>query len=566
MQKIITLLEKSRFWLLLVFLLSFLSFKSLLLPGYFPMHDDILVLRLQQMEECFLDKQIPCRWSPALGFGFGQPLFNYYSPLAFYSAMIFRLVGFSIIDSIKGVFILSLIVSVVFMFFLSKEFFGKWGAVVSSVLYTYAPYRAVNIYVRGALAESVVLSITPLIFLSIYKLIEKGEKIWFFATVLSLTFFFLSHNITVIILTPFVIAWAIFWVIKLKKIKKISALIVSGIFAVCFSAFFLVPAILEKQFVSTDFLTASYNDFHNHFVYFGQLFFLRYWDYGPSLGKDSRMSFQIGWPHWWILIPTLFLSMIFFLRKKANSNIFSILFFVVVFGVSAFLAHWRSVFVWENLPLLSFVQFPWRFLGLISLSTAFAGGGLIYLLGKISGRIKAEAPCAVLLVFLAIALNYSFFRPSVTHSWMTDEYKLTGIRLESQMKSAMFDFLPKTVKNPPQELAGVVLKGDKEYETVANFINKSNSWQFIANVSGQETTQVKAPVFYFPGWRVYVDGIETETIIDDKGVIGVEVPPGEHLVQGKFTNTPVRTVSNIISLVSLLILAPFCLLNPLKLK
>jgi len=90
----------------LVIILTFFSFKSLVRPGYFPMHDDMQPIRVLEMDKCFKDGQIPCRWVPDLGYGYGYPLYIYYSPLAYYLMEIFHLIGFSILNSIKIEFIL----------------------------------------------------------------------------------------------------------------------------------------------------------------------------------------------------------------------------------------------------------------------------------------------------------------------------------------------------------------------------------------------------------------------------------------------------------------------------
>ena len=51
---------------------------------YFSHHDDVQLIRIEQMSECLIDWQIPCRWVPDLGAGYGYPLFNFYAPLAYY--------------------------------------------------------------------------------------------------------------------------------------------------------------------------------------------------------------------------------------------------------------------------------------------------------------------------------------------------------------------------------------------------------------------------------------------------------------------------------------------------
>lgn len=559
---------KKTFWLgmLAVFLASLFASRSLFKPGYFPMHDDIHVLRMEQMEKCFQDGQIPCRWSPDLGAGFGQPLFNYYSPLAFYLGMLGRVLGWQYIDSVKLVFGLSLVVSGIFMFLLVREFFGEQAGVLGAILFLFAPYRAVNVYVRGALAESVALAILPAVFWAIYKLMKTGKSFWLISLTLIFSLFFLSHNITLMISLPFLILWTILWWQKDKSHGNF--LRVAGVFfwSLGLAAHFLLPAFLEKDLVMIDSLRGGYNDFHLHFVYFGQLFFLRYWDYGSSLGADSRMSFQIGWPHWWLVIG-LFLFLIFLAFKKRDSRFWAAGFFLALFWAAGFLTHRRSVLIWENLPFLPLVQFPWRFLGLVSLGSAFSGAALVSFVQERLKKKPVKLGLLVSLVFLVMSLNYSFFQPSQMHHWINDRYKLSGREREKQMKSAMIDFMPKTVSEISDKLAPAqprVIQGIGESE---DFFKKTNSWQFKAKVSGENPALFEVPVFYFPDWEVFVDQKKVEAKHGNKrGLIEVSVAPGGHQVLGEFKNTPFRAAANLISLISFFLLISFCLLKRLRLK
>ena len=52
---------------------------QLLQKGYYPMHDDLQVMRLYEMRRCFNDGQIPCRWAPDMDNNYGQAMFNYYT-------------------------------------------------------------------------------------------------------------------------------------------------------------------------------------------------------------------------------------------------------------------------------------------------------------------------------------------------------------------------------------------------------------------------------------------------------------------------------------------------------
>ncbi|KPJ70121.1 hypothetical protein AMJ51_02540 [Microgenomates bacterium DG_75] len=269
---------KQHFPLILVVIIALLAGLALVKPGYFSMHDDVQVMRLQQMEKCFQDGQIPCRWVPDMGAGYGHPLFNYHPVFPYYLGMIFRFFGLSFINIAKILFWLTFLFSGVFIYLLVKDFYGKWAGLVASSFYLFAPYHAVEIFVRGALTEAWAVALFPLILWSVYKLIKTKKFFFFILSLFSLTFLLLSHNVMRV-----VFLWAI------------------GL-----ASFFVLPAFFEKSLVTLEQHTTGYYNFRHHFVTVKQLFISRHWGYGPSkLGPDDDLSFQIGWPHWWITIIAL---------------------------------------------------------------------------------------------------------------------------------------------------------------------------------------------------------------------------------------------------------------------
>jgi hypothetical protein len=187
--------------------LGYLAAKPLFGSGYFNMHDDLQMMRQLQMEKCFLDGQIPCRWVPDMGFGYGFPLFNFYPPLPYLVGQIFRVIGYSFVDSAKAIFIVAFMASGVTMYALAQKFFGRLGGVLASAFYIWAPYHAVDIYVRGAMNEAWALIWFPAILLFSYKLITSKSRSALI--LLSLSWFGLltSHNLMVLIFTPVFAIW-----------------------------------------------------------------------------------------------------------------------------------------------------------------------------------------------------------------------------------------------------------------------------------------------------------------------------------------------------------------------
>jgi len=118
---------KFRNWLFtfIVLVIAAIASRDLFKPGYFPMHDDIQVMRLNEMEKCIRDGQFPCRWVPDMGAEYGHPLFNYHQPFPYYLGMLFRAFGMPYVDIVKLLFALTFFLSGIFMYFLVKEIWGE---------------------------------------------------------------------------------------------------------------------------------------------------------------------------------------------------------------------------------------------------------------------------------------------------------------------------------------------------------------------------------------------------------------------------------------------------------
>jgi hypothetical protein len=116
---------------------------DLLQPGFFPMHDDLQVFRLFEFHKCILDLQIPCRWVPDAGFGYGYPLMQFYPPMPYYPMEILKLLGLGYFWPVKIMFALAFIVSGWGMFFLPKDFMVNER--ISQPCFCLCPYHSVDL-------------------------------------------------------------------------------------------------------------------------------------------------------------------------------------------------------------------------------------------------------------------------------------------------------------------------------------------------------------------------------------------------------------------------------------
>ena len=559
----------------LIIIFGLLAARSLFRSGYFIMHDDLQMMRQLEMEKCFLDGQIPCRWVPDMGYGFGYPLFNFYPPLPYLIGEIFRIFGFAYTSTVKMTFALSMIASGVAMYILAKEFLGRLGAALSAIFYIWAPYHALDVFVRGAMNESWSLVWFPLILWTSYRLIiEKESRInWVIGLSLSWAALLMSHNIMVLIFTPFFTLWCLIWFLKGKTLSSLPALLMGGILALGLASFFVLPAIFEQGQVHINTLVSDYYDFSGHFATLNQLLFSRFWGDGPStFGTGDGMAFPVGHFHW---ILSLFIFGLVGLRylskKKLDSMTLFVAFGFFIGWFSVFMTHSKSTPIWLTFPILRFTQFPWRFLTIASLGLSMIAGAIITLLANYIGSKKTLLKIVLfpykylvfgfLLVGLA-AWNWSFFKP-VRSGPVTDQEKFSGEAWRLQKAAGINDYLPVSAKFAPMEAQTVVaevISGDG----IIQEGSQGTYWtKFIADVTSSQAG-VRINTIYFPQWKVFIDGQEAATSIADSeewGRMYVNLTKGRHLIYAQIFNTRVRTIGNFISLISWVGLISFLLMK-----
>jgi hypothetical protein len=262
------------------------------------------------------------------------------------------------------------------------------------------------------------------------------------------------------------------------------------------------------------------------------------------LGSGDGISFQIGWPQWWLALLSLAAV---FITKERKLRLLTLGIFII-FVLSAFMTHNKSAFIWEKIAILKYFQFPWRFLSLSIFSASILGGIVVFSL-----REKWRISAAVFIVAFSFLFNWEYFKPREFYYLQTDTEKLSGALWEEQQKGAILDYLPKTALEPQEKAppGPYVVAGAASLQS---FINGSKGFAFSADV--KRSAQIEVPVFYFPDWKVTVDGKEIPISFQNHlGRIGVNLEKGSHVVEGKFTNTPIRTVSNAISVASLAVLS-----------
>ena len=545
---------KSLLPIIIVVVLSVWTILPFLRSGFFPIHDDTQVARVFEMAKGLSDGMFPVRWSADLGYGFGYPIFNFYDPLPYYIGGIIEIIGFNALLATKLMMALGVMASGISMYLLAKEFWGKQGGIISALFYTYAPYHALDVYVRGDVAEFWAYVFVPLIFYALLK-IHKSESFRFVAIgALSYAALIISHNLTALMATPFIIAFAIMLSLGNRKTSK--NLFISIALGLLISAFYWLPAILEMQYTNVSSLIGGGSNFRDHFVCLAQLW-TSPWGYGGSTkGCVDGLSFMVGKYHI-LLASLLFIFALAALISKKYFNNFPkkklimLVFAFLGFLISIFFTLQISQPVWELIRPMAFLQYPWRFLLMVVFFASFICGSLPWFMGKI---IKKELLTITILMLFSgflIFVSVKFFVPEKYLQANSQSYT-SAYALKWTTSKISDEYMSKDFQRPNNQ-SGVanISKINSKYTIVKIVSQKTQEIVFDTNSSREES--IILPLAYFPSWQGYMDG-KKMILNDNKGKIEVSVPKGQHQLTFVFEQSKIELLADLISLAGILAL------------
>lgn len=537
------LLQKEWFIILLLCVLTIPAFGTLFFRGYFPHHDDLQVMRLYEMQKCFADGQIPCRWIPDMGWGYGYPLFNFYPPLPYLFGLLVKTIfHIQFITTVKVLFVAQILASAIFMYLFAKQWWGRTGGFVSALFYTYAPYHAVDLYVRGAVNEAWAMAAAPAIGWAMTRLAKSISISNSIVLGLAIAALLLSHNPMTIIFAPFLAVFGVLLVVTSRSLRLLGAFLLAGVIAIGLAAFFSLPVAAEQKYVHIESLFGGYFDYTQHFVTVKQLFISRYWGYGGSTyGPDDHMAFPLGLLHWIGTALATFIGVWFVYRRKYKlAGIVSI--FAFYFWLTAFLMHERSTFIWHAVVPLHVLQFPWRLLSTTTFCSSFLAGLFVYIIKRTDYKVAGT----ILLGILVLLINIQFFVVEY-HILITDHQKLSGQLLEDQRKAGIFDYLPIYAVAPP----GTSAPGMYQIMADGAIIEQTKQGTNWAEVKAHamEPYVLRFNIMDFPNWQVKVDNKVVQHNHENYlGLITATIPAGKHTVRAELVNTPIRVIGNTLTI------------------
>jgi hypothetical protein len=264
---------------------------------------------------------------------------------------------------------------------------------------------------------------------------------------------------------------------------------------------------------------------------------------------------HISLVHWIFIVAALAVCGVRFTNRTADWRIAGLVQWLAITALAMCMMTSSSAFIWEAIPVASYIQFPWRLFMLLSISGAALGA----LLTSIAGNRRAQAAILILTVGLQMHLYHRRLKPRgytpLAEMNIDDpKWRDTPEARKSGFYEEAYD--PIGVARRPSDDIGrwTILESD------GTIVPQLVADDALRLASRSDTgMRLRIHIHAFPGWSAQID--EREARIErtpQDGYMEILVPPGAHRIALTFTNTPVRTVANAISAGSATVLVLLC--------
>jgi hypothetical protein len=497
------------------------------------------------------------RWAAMAQFGYGEPTFIFYPPASrMIGAIVSAIFPWGIASAVYIWIVLTL--AGISMFLLTRRWFNRRDAIFAAVLYAANPYHLVIVYWRSAFAELLAACLLPLLFLLVLRAVEENNRRVVLPLALVMAAAWLT-NAPAAVMIHYSLALLVLVFLWQKPSSQEGALwrkhslrlVLVGTMAIilgaCLAAFYLLPAIYEQRWVNIAEAVSAGSRPQDNFLFVH-----------TSDADHNAFNRIISWIAMLEVVVTL--SAAWAARKwvAARKPAWNpLLLWAIVCSILMFPI---TIPLWEFLPKLEFMQFPWRWL--LCLSLIFS----IFVTAGVRRWWMRTAICAVAVLVIATAWH------RIQPPWWdntddlremrdnmsdgigyegVDEYTPIGAD-PSAIDPSIVDPSTTDTSASNQPVRKVRVDGTA-HAAIHVFQWDAESKFFTAEMSAPD--QLALRLFCYPAWKVEVNSRVVQTAEKPgTGQMLVPVAAGMNRVQVRFIRTWDRTVGGWISAVTAILM------------
>ncbi|MDD3415311.1 MAG: hypothetical protein PHY47_15095 [Lachnospiraceae bacterium] len=516
-------------------------------------HDlEFHLMRIEGIKDGLRDGQFPVYLYPNNLKGHGY-LGSLYPSFFLYIPAVIRMCGVSMVTSYKILITLLQVATMFTSYYCVKKITNSnWAGLAGMILYTLAPYRIINVYMRAALGEALAMVFLPIVLLAIYEMIFGDKKKWFLL-VIGLTGIIQSHVLSCFFAGILCASICIVYIKRIFQEKRIWIFVKALAFLAGINMAFIYPFLF---YLKSNLKLSILNKFgFSSMSLFPSELFMQVASANGSqdvrTGIGSEMIPMLGGTFILGIIITGTFIMINRRAAEDNDSFVKVLFAIQILFLFATLT-W---FPWETLQKFSIIdnfvtkiQFPWRFLSIVTI----VGSVLIPMV-----ILKYDKLCHhknLIMIILIMVSAYEAFM--IMDSSLTQEIEYT--KMSGDFADApQEEYAPEKMNINDLVRSAYPILNDGAGK-VSEYIKKGTKVKFsVKDIAKQSLVEV--PLTYYKGYHASMDGRELELMESDSGKVQVTIPviDGIKEITVQFEQPKEFYVSYIITIFSLILLFLF---------
>lgn len=475
---------------------------------------------------------------PEMANGYGYLADLFYPSILLLPYALFRIVGLSHVNAYFFFLILINCLTFLFSYFFYRAFSKQIvPSIIFASIYTTATYRLIDLFIRGALGETLAFCFLPLVIWGVYEVFFNNQKKWY-VLAFGMTLLLLSHMISAFMVFWFILGILIYCLITRKFSKERFVSLLKATFLTCLLSAWAILPILEQSFhLSFNFskkviwaigLEYSMSDFFLNSL-------------GSNAGVWSNLKPNIGI----FLLIALLVSIVKYpiLPKKMQ---FITIIAVIVSILSTNLFPW---FPFKD-SFFGYMQFPWRILLFVTFFCSILG---TYWL---TSRSKLDLKAIVLIFALIIGLTLSFNFNALYNFEKNNVTKVTDENFTEFQKKAIGGGREYLIKNTDyniyaEEKNRAPLLIDSRGTTKIQTFTENDKNITFRTTNSEEGTLLFPRLMYY-GYQATVNG-KPVSVKENKGLASIKIGPGMNEITLKYKKTPLQVGTFWLSFITLLL-------------
>jgi len=421
--------------------------------------------------------------------GFGYAVGLFYPTGLIYIISFLLYAGLDIVNSYHIWAVIITLITMISMYYSSIKIIpSKKFALIATFFYTFSVYRNyTDLIDRAALGEYIVFIFLPIVFSSIYLIVNKKENQWFWLSV-GMVGILTSHLISTIWVIILLVIYSLIYYKDVFQIKTLTTIIKAALFTILISIYYWLPML---EMMASD----EFRYHHpwtklskNLITEWNKFFFI-----DPSINQ-----FPHGIEIWLLILLVIALITQF---KKIINHPFLKFSLIILLFLFVFISNIIPV---EYLSIFNFMQFPWR---LYLFITYFLCIIVAYYITQI--QINKQ----VILMSLIVVVTYVGYVRGFEQLYKSRQETIYYSFPRYQIEHYYGEFLPwwadmdYLIKNVDPYSINISNPIDLTYE------KKTTTFDIYFNQNEYTHTTLEIPLIYYIGYSAYLTSGDTTVLL-----------------------------------------------------